>query len=104
MMGCLTMRYDIHSDSNVRLEVEEFAGSAYLHCSVFNKATHSTIKEMLNIFKKIKLELLEKYVNVIAFIPVSDKKLARFAEIFGLNLCDYFRGADSKLYYKYEVR
>jgi len=76
------MRYNLYQDNDVKLDVEEFRGVAYLHCEVLGKFTVSRYKKFLVIFTAALETLKRKYTAVRAMIQASNNKLARFAEMF----------------------
>lgn len=98
-------RYDIYVDDTVKLEAEVVKGSAYLHCKVLKKFTAEVYKRFLVIFTATMNTLHDRYASVRALIPVADRKLARFAELFGLDIVQYVpKQPNWPAYYIYEVK
>jgi hypothetical protein len=98
-------RYDLYVDDTVKLEAEIVQGSAYLHCKVLKKFTIGVYKRFLVVFTAAMNTLHARYAAVRALIPVADRKLARFAEMFGLGMVQYVpKQPNWPAYYIYEVQ
>lgn len=96
-------RFDIYKNEEVHIEGELYLGIVYLHCRVLVRFCKAVYKRFLVIFTTIRDELKKLHKIVRAFVPVADKKLAKFAEIFNLELKQYIKGSNGVLYYMYEV-
>jgi hypothetical protein len=98
------MFYSLYEDCDVLLEAEVVAGAVYLHCKVKSKFTVALYKKFLVVFTAVLSQLKSRYAAVRALIPCSDRKLARFAQLFQLKQKGFIpRSNGRKAYYIYEV-
>ena len=98
------MLFNIYQDSVLHLEGELCRGSVYLHCKVFKTFSKAVYRHCMTIFMIAAGKLKPRHSALRALIPADNKKLARFAELFGLQQVQYVAETNNlPAFYIYEV-